>query len=351
MDKVYDLIIIGGGQSALACAYFLRRSGLEYLILDDQEQCGGAWLQGWESLTLFSPAAHSSLPGWLMPPTKDEFPTRDEVVNYLCRYESRYGFPIERPVKVAEVVKQQDVFILSTEKTVYRSRAVISATGTWHKPFIPAIPGIGAFNGLQVHSSKYRNPAHLKGNKVLVVGEGNSGAQILAEISKVAETSWATAKAPEFLPDDVDGRVLFNVASARYFAEKKGEVFDTSKYNLGSIVMVPTVKDARKRNALNHHGPIVGITRRGVVWEDGSKEDFDAIVWCTGFGFGTDHLKRLADPDGSGKIRTQGTRCPHVPGLWLVGYGEWTGFASATLIGVGRSGKKTVREIEDYLEK
>lgn len=349
MAKIYDLIIIGGGQSALACAYFLRRTGLDYLILDDQDRCGGAWRRAWESLTLFSPAEHSSLPGWLMPPSKDGFPTKNEVIDYLCRYEKRYEFPIERPVKVSDVVKEEDIFLLSTDKGKYRSRTIISATGTWRKAIVPAIPGKELFEGTQLHSSAYRNPADLVGKKVLIVGEGNSGAQILAEVSKIAETSWATAKAPQFLPDDIDGRVLFDVATAKYYAERKGEVFDDSGYNLGSIVMVPSVKEAKERNALNHRGSMIEIYEKGVVWDNGQMEEFDTIIWCTGFGFATDHLKNITIPDGRGKIRTVGTRCVDVPGLWLVGYGQWTGFASATLIGVGRYGKQTIQEIKAYL--
>jgi|SRR5690554_9401 len=349
MAKIYDLIIIGGGQSALACAYFLRRTGLDYLILDDQKQCGGAWRHAWESLTLFSPAEHSSLPGWLMPPSKEAFPKREHVVKYLCDYENRYEFPIERPVKVFDVVREQDAFLLSTDKSEYRSRTIISATGTWQKPFIPAIPGRALFTGTQLHSSRYQSPDLLKDKKVLIVGEGNSGAQILAEVSKVAQTSWATAKVPQFLPDDVDGRVLFDVASAKYYAEQKGEIFDDSKYNLGSIVMVPSVQEARHRKVLNRSGSIVEVYEKGVVWADGNEEEFDAIIWCTGFGYATDHLRELVKPDGRGKIQTEGTKNVQVPGLWLVGYGQWTGFASATLIGVGRSAKQSVKEIEAYL--
>jgi len=349
MAKTYDLIIIGGGQSALACAYFLRRSGLEYLILDDQEQCGGAWRHAWESLTLFSPAEHSSLPGWLMPTTMHDFPTRNEVIDYLCRYEQRYGFPIERPVKVSAVVKEKEVFILGTDKGEFQSRAVVSATGTWQKPFIPLIPGRELFKGAQLHSSEYRNAASMLGKKVLIVGEGNSGAQILAEVSKVAETLWATAKAPQFLPDEVDGRVLFDVASAKYYAEKKGKTFDDAKYNLGNIVMVPSVQDARRRKVLQPQGRMVEITKKEVVWENGKVEEIDAIIWCTGFGFATDHLRELVKPDGKGKIQTEGTKNVQVPGLWLVGYGQWTGFASSTLIGVGRSAKQSAKEIEAYL--
>ncbi|MEX2335798.1 MAG: NAD(P)-binding domain-containing protein [Fulvivirga sp.] len=234
--KNYDLIIIGGGQSALACGYFLKRSAINYLILDNQKQCGGAWLHGWESLTLFSPAEYSSLPGWLMPKSENQFPTRDEVINYLCKYEKRYELSIERPVNVLEVKKNRNGFIVITDKNNYQSRAIISATGTWQKPFIPAVPGRDKFKGKQIHSAQYRNPDEYQGQKILIVGEGNSGAQILADISKIAETAWATIEDPEYLPDDV------SVASSKYYAERKEEKFDASKYNLGNIVMVPPVK-------------------------------------------------------------------------------------------------------------
>ncbi|MDZ7846986.1 MAG: FAD-dependent oxidoreductase [Owenweeksia sp.] len=205
------------------------------------------------------------------------------------------------------------------------------------------------FRASSFSSSEYREPDDLNGKKVLIVGEGNSGAQILAEVSKVAETEWATRKEPEYLPDDVDGRVLFDVASARYYAEQKGEKFDATKYNLGNIVMVPPVKRARERDVLNSRGSFDKMDETGVVWEDGTHENFDVVIWCTGFGYATDHLKNLAETDERGKIKTKGTRAVDIPGLWLVGYGGWTGFASATLIGVGRSARKTVQEVERYL--
>lgn len=98
-----DLIIIGGGQSALACGYYLRRTNLNYIILDEQEKCGGSWLHTWDSLTLFSPAKYSSLPGWFMPKSEHAFPTKQEVIDYLCKYEQRYKFPIKRKVKLIKI--------------------------------------------------------------------------------------------------------------------------------------------------------------------------------------------------------------------------------------------------------
>ncbi|MBZ9627219.1 ArsO family NAD(P)H-dependent flavin-containing monooxygenase [Psychroflexus sp. CAK57W] len=349
-DKTFDLILIGGGQSALACAFFLRRKEIDYIILDDQETCGGSWKQTWESLTLFSPPEHSSLPGWQMPESEGEFPTKEETIDYLCQYEDRYDFPIQRPVKVKSIDKKEGMFTLETTEGQFNSKTVISATGTYKNPFIPEIPGRDKFEGKQLHSSDYRSPEEFKDKKIVIVGEGNSGAQILAEISKVAKTFWSTKEEPQFLPDDVDGRVLFDMASAKYYAEKKGEKYDSTKFNLGNIVMVPSVKEARERDVLHSQGQIQSITKEGVVWEDGSCQKVDVIIWCTGFGYSTGFLENLVSIDHKGKIPTDKTKAKETDGLWLVGYGGWTGFASATLIGVGRYAKQTIKEVSEYLK-
>lgn len=348
--EIKDVIIIGGGQSALACGYFLRRTDANYEILDASTTCGGAWLYAWDSLTLFSPPEHSSLPGWVMPTSEGEFPTREEVISYLCAYEKRYNLPIIRPVEVLEVIKENDIFIVKSKDKIYYSKALVSATGTFKNPFIPNMPGREKFKGEQIHSSAYRNSKKLKGKKVLVVGEGNSGAQILAEVSKETLCKWATRKEPEFLPDDVDGRVLFDMASAKYYAQKKGEDFNATNFNLGNIVMVPPVKDARDRDVLHSSGSFDAINETGVIWDNGKDEAFDVIIWCTGFGYATEHLKSIVESDERGKIKTEDTRSLEVPGLWLLGYGGWTGYASATLIGVGRTAKKTVTEVEEFLK-
>jgi putative flavoprotein involved in K+ transport len=351
MDDNYDVIVIGGGQSGLACGYFLRRTGLNYVILDGQESCGGAWRHGWDSLTLFSPAEHSSLPGWPMPASENGFPTKQEVIAYLCQYEQRYALPIRRPVQVQRVRREDQLFIVETGAGRFTARAVVSATGTWGSPFLPPLPGREEYRGKQVHSAHYREAAPFAGQKVLVVGEGNSGAQVLAEVSKVASTKWATRKPPAFLPDDVDGHVLFNAASAKYRAEKEGKPFDATQYDLGNIVMVPPVKEARSRDVLQASGNLAGLYEQGAIWSDGTQEAFDAIIWCTGFGYSTAHVKALAQVEENGKVKTEETRSLGVPGMWFVGYGGWTGFASATLVGVGRTAKQTVAQVQEYLKR
>lgn len=347
--KKYDLIVIGGGQSALALAYFLRRTDWNYTLLDDQERPGGAWLHGWDSLTLFSPAQFSSLPGWFMPESSGKFPSRDETIQYLDAYEKRYDIPVIRSTKVLDVEKTENGFVLYTTKGYYLTDALISATGTWSAPYIPKIKGLDKFQGIQLHSAEYKSPNILKNKKVLIVGGGNSGAQLLSEISTTANTVWSTIDKPAFLPDDVDGRVLFDSATSIYNSLNEFPKMEIPKYNLTDIVMIPSVIDARKRNVLYSKGKILSIGKDEVNWETGEIEKIDAIVWCTGFRPSTEHLKNLKISYEDGLIHTSGTAVYDMPGLWLVGYGNWTGFASATLIGVGRTARETVKEVTSYL--
>lgn len=349
--KDLDVIVIGGGQSGLACGYYLRRTGLDYLILDDNQTCGGSWNHYWDSLTLFSPAEQSSLPGWMMPKTKKAFPVNQEVIDYLCQYEKRYELKIQRPIEVLEVHHNDGLYILKTSQGEYRCKALIAATGSFKSPLIPKIEGQEEFQGLQLHSSQYRNLNAYRNKKVLIVGEGNSGAQILAEVSKVASTQWASLKPPSFLPDDVDGRVLFNEASAKYYAQKKGEQYTASTFTLGNIVMLPPILEARDRGVLQSKGGITRLWEHGGVWYSGEKEEFDVIIWCTGYSFATAPLSSIVNRDPEGKVKTSYTRAVDSPGLWLVGYGSWTGYASATLIAVGRSARQTIRELEQYLDE
>jgi putative flavoprotein involved in K+ transport len=222
---------------------------------------------------------------------------------------------------------------------------VVSATGTWRHPYIPDYPGRQAFHGTQIHSAAYEKPEPFAGRRVLVVGGGNSGAQILAELSRVADTVWVTERPPVFLPDEVDGRVLFHRATARIKALQEGREPEVPAGGLGDIVMVPPVVEARERGALHAVRPFSRFTATGVVWRDGSQSPFDAVIWCTGFRPALDHVAGLGFLGPDGTIKLDGTRSVREPRLWFVGYGGWTGPASATLIGVGRGARETVRRI------
>jgi putative flavoprotein involved in K+ transport len=339
-----EVVVIGGGQAGLAMGFYLRRTDLSWIILDDQARPGGAWLRAWDGLRLFSPARFSSLPGWIMPGGTDAYPTRDEAIDYLSEYEARYGFPVERPVHVHAVTREEGRFRIDTDRGAWTADAVVSATGSWAHPILPDIPGRASFRGVQIHSAEYRAPDAFAGWRVVVVGGGNSGAQILAEVSQVADAMWVTLTEPRFLPDHVDGRYLFDQATELYRARKEGRP-PPPPASLGDIVMVPPVREARDRGVLRAVRPFVRMTERGVVWPDGREEAVDAVIWCTGYRAALEHLRPLGVVGDDGQVAVQGTRSVREPRLWLVGYGNWTGFASATLIAVGRSARATVDEI------
>jgi putative flavoprotein involved in K+ transport len=343
-----DLVVVGAGQAGLAVGYYLRRTALSHVLLDASPSAGGAWPRTWSSLRLFSPAEASSLPGWLMPSTSDGYPTRDEVVAYLTRYEHRYELPVRRPVRVHTVRRAGHLLRVDTDTGVFHSRAVVAATGTAGAPHVPSFPGRDGFAGRQLHSAAYRGPEPFAGQRVMIVGAGNSAAQTLAEVSRVAHTTWATREPPRFMPDDVDGRALFTAASRRY-RERNGGPPEQEVHGLGDIVMVDAVKDARRRGALSPRPLPDRLVPDGAVWPDGRFRRLDAVIWCTGFAAALDHLGPLGIVERNGRVLVDGTRSHREPMLWLVGYGGWTGFASATLIGVGRSARGTVEQIDRAL--
>lgn len=348
-NSKFDVVVIGGGQSALTVAYFLRRTGLSYVLLDAESAPGGAWRHGWDSLRLFSPSAWSSIAGWPMPAVSEETPGRDDVIDYLTLYERRYDFPIIRSTRVNRVEKIEGGLRVVSEDRAWEAKAVISATGTWSRPFIPSYPGQELFVGQQLHSAHYVGPNELEGKTVLVVGGGNSGAQIYAEVSKVAQATWVTQEAPKFLPDEVDGRVLFERATARLKAQQEGVEPEQPTGGLGDIVMVPSVKDARERGVLSAVRPFTHFTSTGVVWSSGDETKVDVVIWCTGFSPALDHLSSLGVVGQDGKVAVDENRSVASPNLWLVGYGDWTGLASATLIGVTRSARNVANQVKSCL--
>ncbi|WNM37963.1 hypothetical protein RMN56_22875 [Micromonospora halotolerans] len=163
-------------------------------------------------------------------------------------------------------------------------------------------------------------------------------------MSRVAEAAWVTLRPARFMPDDVDGRVLFGVATRKAAGGAGGGVSD-----LGDIVMVPSVREARDRGVLHSRPMFARLTDRGVRWADGAEQTCDGIIWCTGFQPNLTHLAPLLPGWRQGKAATDGTRSVDEPRLYLLGYGDWTGPASATLVGAGRTARATVADIASRL--
>lgn len=347
----------------MAIGYYLRRAGLrpgiDFVILDAAEEPGGAWPRMWEGLRLFSPSSFSSLPGWMMPAWNDAeggFPPRRHVVDYLAAYEQRYQLAPLRPHRVRSVARADEDpcgrLLVDAPELQISARVVVSATGTWDRPFWPVYPGASEFQGRQLHTVGYSTPAEFAGQRVAIVGGGNSAAQILAEVSKVADTMWLTPREPRLLPDDVDGRALFAAATERVRAQQQGRNHP-GVGGLGDIVAVASVREARDRGALNARPMFNRLTRTGLAWDDDSEVPVDAVIWCTGFRPALRHLSGLQLRDERGRVPTTGpagTQATAEPRLFLVGYGDWTGPASATLIGAGRSARATSSAITGYLD-
>ncbi|MFI6685688.1 ArsO family NAD(P)H-dependent flavin-containing monooxygenase [Streptomyces sp. NPDC050485] len=350
MTSYADVVVVGGGQAGLAAGYHLRHLGIECVILDAQAAPGGAWQHTWDSLHLFSPAAYSSLPGRLMPPQPGEtYPDAGHVVAYLSDYEQRYELDVRRPVRVQGVHRDGQLLRVATDSGAWRARAAISATGTWWRPFLPAVPGREVFRGRQLHTVEYRSPYDFAGQQVVVVGGGNSGAQIAADLAHHTDLTWVTQREPRFLADDIDGRALFDAATARRRALDAGTGDTGGVASLGDIVAVPPVRAARDAGLLKASPMFARLTPDGVEWADGTRAEADAIIWCTGFRPALSHLAPLGLRGPRGHIPTHGTRAAEEPRLHLLGYGDWTGPASATLIGVGRPARDASREIAQLL--
>jgi putative flavoprotein involved in K+ transport len=178
---------------------------------------------------------------------------------------------------------------------------------------------------------------------------GNSGAQIAADLTRHAQMTWATSRPPRFLADDIDGRALFDAATARRHALDNGHPDTGGVTALGDIVAVPPVRTARDAGLLPAVPMFTRLTADGPAWPDGTTTHADAVIWSTGFRPALTHLAPLALRDRSGHIPTEGTRALTEPRLHLLGYGDWTGPASATLIGVGRTARDAADQIAELL--
>ncbi|MFJ9030288.1 NAD(P)-binding domain-containing protein [Streptomyces sp. NPDC102274] len=348
-----DVVVVGAGQAGLSGAYHLRRSGLEpdrdFVVLDHAPRPGGAWQFRWPSLTYGKVHGMHSLPGMeLTTAASDDGRPSSEVIGaYFTAYERRFGLRVHRPVDV-RAVREGDGgrLLVETSEGSWSARGLISATGTWDRPFWPRYPGQETFRGRQLHTAHYPGPDEFAGLRVVVVGGGASGTQHLMEIAEVAaDTTWVTRRPPVFREGpfgEEQGRAAVALVDERV---RRG-LPPRSVVSVTGLPVNEAIRRARETGVLDRLPMFDRITPDGVAWDDGRTVEADVILWATGFRPSVSHLAPLGLREPGGGIRVEGTRAVRDERVHLVGYGP-----SASTIGANRAGRAAVREIRQLLAR
>jgi cation diffusion facilitator CzcD-associated flavoprotein CzcO len=344
-----DVVVIGAGQAGLSAAYGLLRQGFErgsgFVVLDGDGAPGGAWQHRWPSLTLGTTHRVHDLPGMPFEPNADDARAADSVPAYFAAYERRFDLPVVRPVRVRAVRRTgDDRFRVETDSGDWTARAIVNATGTWTRPFVPHYPGQEMFRGRQLHTVDYRSPEEFTGQHVVVVGGGASATQLLGEISRVTSTTWVTRRPPVWregvFDENVGRQVVAQVEQAVREGRRPGSVVGLT----GLLVSTPYIRDGLDRGVLERQPMFYRITEDGVVWPDGRFQRADVLLWATGFRAAVQHLAPLHLRAPGGGIRMDGTSVAGEPRIHLVGYGP-----SASTIGANRAGQSAARELRRLL--
>ncbi|MEU7313197.1 NAD(P)/FAD-dependent oxidoreductase [Streptomyces sp. NPDC007083] len=348
-----DVAVIGGGQSGLATTHALLRRGLRPMVLEASGHTAGSWPRYYDSLTLFSPARYSSLPGMPFPGTdRDRYPNRDEVVAYLTAYADRLDAEIRTGCRVSAVHRAGGGFAVELESGDRLSaRAVVAASGTFGCPHRPALPGLEEFAGQVLHAADYRSPAPFADRRVVVIGAGNSAVQIAAELTETARVTLATRGPVKFAAQRLLGRDL------HFWTKRTG--LDTAPLGrfLAHPPAQPVLDDGRYRAALAAGRPdrrplFTGAHGSKLVWPDGSREEVDTVVLATGYHPDLPYLAGLDGAlDATGNPRHREGLASNVPGLAFVGL-EWQrSLSSNSLRGVGRDAERIARRLAAHLAR
>jgi cation diffusion facilitator CzcD-associated flavoprotein CzcO len=339
-----DVAVIGAGQAGLSSGYFLRRAGLEHVILDAGQGPGGAWQHRWPTLRMATVHGIHDLPDMPFEVVDETAPANEVLPAYFADFERRNDLTVLRPITVDAVRYGDDRRLLvETKDETWAARALINATGTWTRPFWPRYPGQELFRGRQLHTANYVGPEEFAGQHVVVVGGGSSAIQLQLEIAQHATVTWVTRRPPVFR-DEPFSQEWGRAAVAKVEEAVREGRPPASVVSVTDLAVTPAVRAAREAGLLVRQPMFDHLTPDGVVWADGRFERVDAILWATGFRAALDHLAPLHLRGPGGGIKIEGTRVVDEPRVHLVGYGP-----SASTIGANRAGRIAVREIKQLL--
>jgi putative flavoprotein involved in K+ transport len=347
MNTNVDVVVIGAGQAGLAASHALMDTGLSHVVLEAGETTGGSWPHYYDSLTLFSPARYCELPGLQMSGDRGRYPTRDEAVTYLRRYAEHFELPIRTRSRVVDVRPSAATLWeveLATGETVH-ARAVIAATGSFERPHRPQLRGQDRYRGRLMHVSEYRRPAEFAGQRIVVVGAGNSGIQVAVELSEVAHVTLATRAPVSFRPQRPLGIDL------HYWVARSG--VDRLPLGRRAASSVPVLDEGQYAAAIAAGTPdrremFLGLTADGVEWWEGPRERVDTVILATGYRPALNYLPEAAFAADGWPLHHRGVSTAF-PRLGYVGLPGQTGLASSMLRGVGPDAARVVRRLRQQL--
>jgi putative flavoprotein involved in K+ transport len=325
-----EVIVIGGGQAGLAIGYYLARQDVRFTILEAASVPAAEWRNRWDSLKLFTPVRYDSLPGRPFPGDPDSYPGRDDVVDYLTAYARDRELPVELGSRVTAVRRDGDGYAVELDDRAYEADQVVVATGPFQVPRTPAVARDLHQDVVQFHSSEYRTPSALPPGPVLVVGGGNTGFQIAAELAASHEVHLSVGSRQMPLPQRVFGRDLFT------FLEATGLMGRTVDSRIGRRMKDrDTLIGSRPRTLRRRHG--VTLRPRAneasgstVGFDDGTSVEVSSVIWATGFELDHSWIDvPVFDEEGRVVHRRGVTKSP---GLYFLGL-PWLNTRGSALLG------------------
>ena len=325
-----DVVVIGASQAGLAIGYHLAQRGVRFVILDAGSDVGQVWRSRWDSLTLFTPGQYSGLPGMAFPSPKDTYPTKDDVASYLQSYVSAFDLPVKLDAKVTSLTEREGKYLVRTADEGFTADQVVVATGPFQVPFVPPIIRDLDDTVFQIHSADYRNPAQLPDGEVLVVGGGNSGFQIAEELAATRKVTLAVGQRVPSLPQRLLGKDLFWWLSGVGFMKVSTDSRLGRKLAKRDVLIGSSPRGLR-RSGVTLRKRLTNLVGRRALFDDGSEQDIDVIVWATGYrsDFSWIEVPGIKNADGT-IVHRRGVT--DASGLFFIGL-PWQHTRGSALIG------------------
>jgi putative flavoprotein involved in K+ transport len=349
-SEYIETVIIGAGQAGLATGYHLARRYRSFVLLDANERVGDSWRSRWDSLHLFTPARSSGLPGLPFPAAAWSFPAKDDMADYLEAYAERFELPIRTGVRVDRLARDGSRFVVTAGDRSFEADNVVIATGAFQHPRVPAFAAELDPGTLQMHSIEYRSPSQLRSGDVLVVGAGNSGAEIALELSRTHRT-WLSGRHPGSEPTRPGSRWDRLLLPVIWFVGSKVvNVGNPIGRRLRPKLVTAAAPLARvKSKDLDTAGVervprAVGMSDGSPQLEDGRVLDVSNLIWCTGFRPDFSWIDLPAFGNDGEPVHERGVVSSE-PGLYFVGLFFLSSLTSSLVGGVGRDAGHIAKNI------